>query len=173
MINWEEFWEKICGSFCTANEARKCAENFAQFLRPDFRPSHKNLSAAISLWGKSGVTTFESLSLESQKARLGALFRVFEFFGVWGLRGQFHTSLHLPSYSKLFAFLIQKQFKTVTVTVTVIWGKLIQMTFKTIIGNQWKLRGDCGRQDGNGNGNSSEFQDGNGNGNFREINSQE
>ena len=28
-------------------------------------------------------------------------------------------------------------------------------------------------QDGNGNGNSSEFQDGNGNGNFREINSQE
>ena len=32
MIKWEEFWEKICGSFCTANEARKCAENFAQFF---------------------------------------------------------------------------------------------------------------------------------------------
>ena len=35
-----------------------------------------------------------------------------------------------------------------------------------VIGSQWKWRGDCGRQDGNGNGNSSEFQDGNGNGNF-------
>ena len=32
VINWEEFWEKICGSFCTVNEARKCAENFAQFF---------------------------------------------------------------------------------------------------------------------------------------------
>ena len=31
----------------------------------------------------------------------------------------------------------------------------------------------CGGQDGNGNGHSSEFQDGNGNGNFREINDQE
>ena len=29
MIHWEEFWEKICGSFCTANEARKWAEIFA------------------------------------------------------------------------------------------------------------------------------------------------
>ena len=47
------------------------------------------------------------------------------------------------------------------------------MTFKTVIGSQWKSRGDCRRQDGNGNGNSSEFQDGNGNGNFGEINSQE
>ena len=44
VINWEEFWKKICGSFCTANEARKCAEIFAPILRPDFRPSHKNLS---------------------------------------------------------------------------------------------------------------------------------
>ena len=50
----------------------------------------------------------------------------------------------------------------------VISGELIQMTFKMVIENQWKCRGDCGRQDGNGNGNqmnSSEFQDGNGNGN--------
>ena len=31
-INWEEFWEMICGSFCTANEARKCTENFVQFF---------------------------------------------------------------------------------------------------------------------------------------------
>ena len=31
------------------------------------------------------------------------------------------------------------------------------------------MKGDCGGQDGNGNGNSSEFQDGNGNGNFRET----
>ena len=29
VINWEEFGEKICGSFCTANEARECAENSA------------------------------------------------------------------------------------------------------------------------------------------------
>ena len=36
MINWEEFGEKICGSFCTANEARKCAENFAQFFAQFF-----------------------------------------------------------------------------------------------------------------------------------------
>ena len=46
------------------------------------------------------------------------------------------------------------------------------MTFKMVIENQWKWRGDCGRQDGNSNGNqlnSSEFQDGNGNGNFGEI----
>ena len=65
----------------------------------------------------------------------------------------------------MITFLIQKHFKTVTVTV--IWGKLIQMTFKTVIGSQWKWRGNCGDQDGNGNENSSEFQDGNGNGNFR------
>ena len=71
----------------------------------------------------------------------------------------------------IITFLIQKHFKTVTVMV--ILGKLIQMTFKTVIGNQWKWRGDCGRQDGNGNGNSSEFQDGNGNGNLGKINSQE
>ena len=44
-----------------------------------------------------------------------------------------------------------KHFKTVTVTV--IKRKVIQMTFKMVIGNQWKCRGDCGRQDGNGNGN--------------------
>ena len=56
---------------------------------------------------------------------------------------------------------------------TVILGKLIQMTFKTVIGYQWNLRGDCGGQDGNGNGNSSEFQDGNSNGNLGKINSQE
>ena len=72
---------------------------------------------------------------------------------------------------EIITFLIQKHFKTVTVTI--ILGNLIQMTFKAVIGNQWKWRGDCGRQDGNGNGNSSEFQDGNGNGNFQKINSQE
>ena len=72
---------------------------------------------------------------------------------------------------EIITFLIQKHFKTVTVTV--ILGKLIQMIFKTVIGNQWKWRGDCGRQDGNGNGNSSEFQDGNGNGNLGKISSQE
>ena len=36
----------------------------------------------------------------------------------------------------IYTFLIQKHFKTVTVTV--ISGKLIQMTFKMVIGNQWK-----------------------------------
>ena len=36
----------------------------------------------------------------------------------------------------MIAFLIQKHFKTATVTV--ILGKLIQMTFKVVIGNQWK-----------------------------------
>ena len=41
--------------------------------------------------------------------------------------------------------------------VTVIWGKLIHMTFKMAIGNQWNWRGDCGRQDGNGNGNLGEI----------------
>ena len=72
---------------------------------------------------------------------------------------------------EIITFLIQKHFKTVTVTA--ILGKLIQMTFKAVIGNPWKLRGDCGRQDGNGNGNSPEFQDGNGNGNLGKMNSQE
>ena len=52
---------------------------------------------------------------------------------------------------EIITFLIQEHFKTVTVTV--ILGKLIQMTFKTVTGNQWKRRGDCGCQDGNGNGN--------------------
>ena len=50
--------------------------------------------------------------------------------------------------------------------VTVILENRIQMTFKMVTGNQWKWRGDCRRQDSNGNGNlmnSSEFQDGNGN----------
>ena len=37
---------------------------------------------------------------------------------------------------EIITFLIQKHFKTVTVTV--ILRKLIQMTFKTVIGNQWK-----------------------------------
>ena len=37
---------------------------------------------------------------------------------------------------EIITFLIQKHFKTVTVTV--ILGKLIQITFKTVIGNQWK-----------------------------------
>ena len=60
---------------------------------------------------------------------------------------------------EIITFLIQKHFKTVTVTV--ILRKLIQMTFKTVIGSQWKSRSDSGGQDGNGNGNSSEFQDGN------------
>ena len=36
--------------------------------------------------------------------------------------------------SEIITFLIQKHFKTVTVTV--ILGKLFQMTFKTVIGNQ-------------------------------------
>ena len=70
---------------------------------------------------------------------------------------------------KIITFLIQKHFKTGPVTGNP--GKLIRMTFKVVIGNQWKWRGDCGRQDGNGNGdyiNSSEFQDGNGNGNLGE-----
>ena len=53
------------------------------------------------------------------------------------------------TYLKIFTFLIR--FKTVTVTV--ISGKIIQMTFKMVIGNQWKWRVCCGRQDGNGNGN--------------------
>ena len=32
MINREEFGEKTCGLFCTANEARKCTESFARFF---------------------------------------------------------------------------------------------------------------------------------------------
>ena len=74
----------------------------------------------------------------------------------------------------MITFLIRKRFKMVTATV--IKWKLIQMTFKMVVANQWKWRGDCGRQDGNGNGNSmnsSEIQDGNGNGSFGEMNSQE
>ena len=42
----------------------------------------------------------------------------------------------IPSYSKLLPFLIQKQFKMATVTVVL--GIFIQMTFKMVIGNQWK-----------------------------------
>ena len=42
-------------------------------------------------------------------------------------------------------------FKTVTVTI-ILW-KYIQIIFKMVIGNQWKWRCDCGRQDGNSNGN--------------------
>ena len=34
-----------------------------------------------------------------------------------------------------------------------ILSRLIQMTFKMEIANQWKLRGDCGRQNSNGNDN--------------------
>ena len=30
VINREEFGDKICRAFCTANEGTKCAENFAQ-----------------------------------------------------------------------------------------------------------------------------------------------
>ena len=37
---------------------------------------------------------------------------------------------------EIITFLIEKHFKTVTVTV--ILGKFIQMTFKMVIGNQWK-----------------------------------
>ena len=37
---------------------------------------------------------------------------------------------------EIITILIQKHFRTVTVTV--ISGKLIQMTFKTVIGNEWK-----------------------------------
>ena len=37
---------------------------------------------------------------------------------------------------EIITFLIQKHLKTVTVTV--ILGKLIQMSFKMVIGNQWK-----------------------------------
>ena len=37
---------------------------------------------------------------------------------------------------EIITFLIQKHFKTVTVTV--ILRKLIQMTFQTVIGSQWK-----------------------------------
>ena len=47
---------------------------------------------------------------------------------------------HLMYYSvttvifEIITFLIQKHFKT----VTVILGKLMQMTFKTVSGNQWE-----------------------------------
>ena len=50
------------------------------------------------------------------------------------------------------------------------------MTFNMVIGNQWKWRGDCGRQDGNDIDKLTtlpELQDGKGNGNFGEVNSQE
>ena len=43
-----------------------------------------------------------------------------------------NTYFYIYIYTVIFeiiTFLIQKHFKTVTVTVTVIWGKLIQMTF--------------------------------------------
>ena len=71
----------------------------------------------------------------------------------------------------IIAFLIPKHFKTVTVTV--ILRKLIQMAFLDGNWESMEMKGRLRGQDGNGNGNSSEFQDGNGNGNFRKINSQE
>ena len=37
---------------------------------------------------------------------------------------------------EIITFLIRKHFKTVTVTV--VWGKLIRKNFKMVIGNQWK-----------------------------------
>ena len=42
------FGEKVCGSFCTANEARKCTENFAQFFAQTSSRVIK-IVAAISL----------------------------------------------------------------------------------------------------------------------------
>ena len=62
VINSEEFGRNFGGSFCAANEARKCPEhfvqNFAQFFAQlfaqDFARS-KKFVAAISLWGMSGV----------------------------------------------------------------------------------------------------------------------
>ena len=39
---------------------------------------------------------------------------------------------------EILTFLIQKHFKTVTVTA--ISRKLIQITFKMVIGNQWKMK---------------------------------
>ena len=85
--------------------------------------------------------------------------------------GSFGKCNSTPSYSKLLPF-NSKTYQDGNGNGNS--GKSIQMTFKMVIGNQWKWRGDCGRQDGNGNSwNSSEFQDGNGNGNFGEMNSQE
>ena len=52
---------------------------------------------------------------------------------------------------EIITCLIQKHFKTAMVTV--IFGKWTQMIFKMVIGNQGKWGCDCGRQDGNGNGN--------------------
>ena len=49
-INWEEFWEKFDGPFCTANEAQKRAQNFAL---TSARPIE--FVAAISLWGMSAM----------------------------------------------------------------------------------------------------------------------
>ena len=50
VINWEEFWEKISGSFCTANEARKWAEHFAWFFAQFFAQT----SARVIKTSRSG-----------------------------------------------------------------------------------------------------------------------
>ena len=47
-----------------------------------------------------------------------------------------HENKSVYRHIEIITFLIQKHFKTVTVTV--ILGKLIQKNFKMVIGNQWK-----------------------------------
>ena len=48
------------------------------------------------------------------------------------------------------------------------FGKINSNDFQDGNWESMEMKGDCGRQDGNGDGNSSEFQDGNGNGNLGE-----
>ena len=63
--------------------------------------------------------------------------RCFDSFGnCLGTSQQGLTNGGLTVMFEMITFLIQNHFKTVTVTV--ISGKLIQMTFKMVIGNQWK-----------------------------------
>ena len=44
------------GHFAQQMKHENAQKSIRPILRPDFRLSHKNFVAAVSLWGKSGVT---------------------------------------------------------------------------------------------------------------------
>ena len=50
----------------------------------------------------------------------------------------FMSARSAPTYRHIQNYYLSNSKTFKTVTVTVIWGKLIQMTFKTVIGSQWK-----------------------------------
>ena len=122
-------------------------KHFVNFFGCALYASESNPSAKVS-----HVDTLQKSNSAKWCFRCG-------WFGVFGARDSRprDRALSVPRHCldtvifEIITFLIQKHFKRVTVTV--IWGKLIQMIFKMVIGNQWKWRCDCERQDGNGNGN--------------------